>query len=150
MLTIAGYTIDRVVRISQEHNRLTLEMLSGQTLPVADEVQDVILRFAQLSLGFETPIALRIVGRPGNERIVAAAEYTLRWVDALEPTETHLKVWLSGRPGAYRFSKPEANEQESLLLHSKQSKEQLLFFLAGEIQAVAQLSKEQTNLLLAS
>lgn len=142
MLHIAGYTIDRIVRVDEEAHA-ELELASGIAciIPGGDVKSANLLAWAKDMFGFHAPIALRIVDGVAVDAVLH--RYTK--VLALSPEgERPVKVNLCGESGTFRFSRPEAEDECYLrLAASLASGRELLFLLGSGIEAAVELSPSQ-------
>jgi hypothetical protein len=103
MLTIANYTIDRLLNLTEQEAGMKLELFSGKVciIPKRDVKTQGLFDWAKFCIAFDFPMALRII----HDEVVDAAELTYRPVSSINSQdEDTVQVWLLGRPGPYRFS----------------------------------------------
>jgi len=151
MLTIAGYTIDRIARITAPPGGISLCLESGQTCVIRDDhpSKRVLISWAELNQAVGVPMALLVVD--GEVRAVAKDEYVA--VSHVRLREDTLDVWLIGRNGHflhYPRQHPDAEAHRGLLLRGAETKFPLYLLMHGpSIVAVADLSAEQHQALVA-
>jgi len=152
MLTLAGYTIDRISSITAQPGGISLCLESGQKCVIRDDdpSKRVLVSWAELNQAVGVPMALLIVA--GEVRAVARDEY-LAVADARRRDDDTLDVWLIGRGGNYLHrprQHPDAEAHRALLLRGAETKFPLYLLLHGpSIVAVADLSAEQHQALVA-
>jgi hypothetical protein len=152
MLTIAGYTIDRIASITAQPGGIALCLESGQKCVIRDDhpSKQVLVSWAELNQAVRVSLALLIVD--GEVRNVAKDDYLAVSHVRLREDDT-LDLWLIGRNGHYLHrprQHPDDEAHRALLLRGAETKFPLYLLMHGpSIVAVADLSAEQHQALVA-